>query len=690
MEAGLPPWIEKDNCGCTCALNEECLASAVNDCARKLAAGVAGEQLQGADQLYQLIMCVWSLETQLACKAADQACDLIRDNGGLGSLLQLYCAAVDRDAKLGLGRALEQIMVGRNRTFIARSELFDKVVATASSAADCIELLRCGTGILENLFKESGETCLRLVACGGLAAIIDACRSTCVVVLQHCAAALVNCAMYGGPKCHHYMMQLNADHWLFPLAFSVDSAVRYYAILAMCFLAANKDLSSLVARSGTLDLVLPFLQTHDPDEFARTCPNHVHGRSASWLCMLLPLLTCDSEEAQSMAAFHFAMEAGIKKKQQRLQMFHDIKAISPLTTAAKNGSYLTSHFACQALETMNVSLPCYQCWDVINWSPTHVEEWLKDLGLGDITKQFSENYVTGNILVDITLEELTESYGIGLQNRLKAKWLLRQIHALRLKADPSHGDAESICRWLVQTSRQLALYKVDFVREGVSQNMLCHLTDDILIDMGISKRLDRMRILMAAAGQVKNGPTTLATQAVSPTAKKKYDVFISYRRSTGSQLASLLKVHLQLRGLGVFLDVVELGSGEFDNNILLNIADSSNFVLLLTSNSLDRCMGDTLVQDWVHKELRCALQNSIPIIPVTSNFEWPKNKDQFPDDIQRVMKMNAVNWVHEYQDASLLKLISFLHLPELKQVTHSSSPYLASPAKGQSANYVLH
>ena len=319
MEAGLPPWVERDTCNGTYAVNYESLTSAVNDCAEKLASSGRDEQIQGANQLYQLIMCVWSLETQIACKAADLACDLIRDNGGLGSLLQLYCAAVDKDAKLVLCRALEQIMVGKNRTFIARSEHFEKAVAAASNA-DSIDLIRCGTGVLENLFKESGETCQRLVACGGLVAIVNACRSSCTVVLQHCAAALVNCAMYGGPKCQLRMMQLNADHWLFPLAFSDDSAVRYYAILTMCFLAANKDLSSLVARSGTLDLVLPFLQGHDPEDFARTCPNHVHGRSASWLRMLLPLLTCDSEEAQSMAAFHFAMEAGIKRKQQRLQV----------------------------------------------------------------------------------------------------------------------------------------------------------------------------------------------------------------------------------------------------------------------------------------------------------------------------------------------------------------------------------
>ena len=211
----MPSWIEKNTSSGTLTLNNDYLAAAVNDCARKLASNSADEQRQGADELYQLIMCVWSLDTHLACKAADLTCDLIRDNGGLGNLLHLCCTAVDRDAKLSLSRTLEQIMMEKNRTFIASSELFEQIVTLASST-DSIEIVRCGTGILENLFKESKGTCLRLIACGGLAAIINACRSSCNVVLQHCASAMVNCAMYGGPKCQQGMMKLNADHWLFP------------------------------------------------------------------------------------------------------------------------------------------------------------------------------------------------------------------------------------------------------------------------------------------------------------------------------------------------------------------------------------------------------------------------------------------------------------------------------------------
>ena len=70
----------------------------------------------------------------------------------------------------------------------------------------------------------------------------------------------------------------------------------------------------------TLDLVLPFLQFHDPDQFAASCPSHAHGRSGGWLKRLKPLLVCECEEARSLAAFHFAMEAGIKKKQGKLDV----------------------------------------------------------------------------------------------------------------------------------------------------------------------------------------------------------------------------------------------------------------------------------------------------------------------------------------------------------------------------------
>ena len=64
---------------------------------------------------------------------------------------------------------------------------------------------------------------------------------------------------------------------------------------------------------------------------------------------------------------------------------------------------------------------------------------------------------------------------------------------------------------------------------------------------------------------------------------------------------SLLKVHLHLRTFTVFIDVERLEAGKFDNNLLQSIRQAKNFLLVLTPNALDRCIGDVECKDWVHR-----------------------------------------------------------------------------------------
>lgn len=66
-------------------------------------------------------------------------------------------------------------------------------------------------------------------------------------------------------------------------------------------------------------------------------------------------------------------------------------------------------------------------------------------------------------------------------------------------------------------------------------------------------------------------------------------------------LNSLLKVHLQLRGFSVFIDVERLEAGKFDNNLLNSIQQAKHFILVLTPNALDRCIGDNECKDWIHR-----------------------------------------------------------------------------------------
>lgn len=72
--------------------------------------------------------------------------------------------------------------------------------------------------------------------------------------------------------------------------------------------------------------------------------------------------------------------------------------------------------------------------------------------------------------------------------------------------------------------------------------------------------------------------------------------------------SSLLKVHLQLRGFSVFIDVERLEAGKFDNNLLNSIRQAKHFLLVLTPNALERCTGDNDCKDWVHKVINLLIK----------------------------------------------------------------------------------
>ena len=206
-----------------------------------------------------------------------------------------------------------------NREYVAANGL-EPLVSMCVKHKDDRELAQMTTGILESMFKTSEDTCQRLIDLGGLEVILYWCRSQDRLTLRHCAIALANLALYGGPENHSKMIQRKVPEWLFPLAFNRDDVVRYYACLAISVLVANKfdkKIEAAVLNSGTLELVLPFISSHTPMEFAQMDQWHRHGRSQDWLQRLVPILSSKRNEPQALAAFHFAMEAGIKSEQGR-------------------------------------------------------------------------------------------------------------------------------------------------------------------------------------------------------------------------------------------------------------------------------------------------------------------------------------------------------------------------------------
>lgn len=165
------------------------------------------------------------------------------------------------------------------------------------------------------------------------------------------------------------------------------------------------------------------------------------------------------------------------------------------------------------------------------------------------------------------------------------------------------------------------------------------------------------------AGPAASGSTS-AKSGPPPNSACAYDVFISYRRAGGSELAQLVHRTLKEWGYRVFIDVQELRSGRFDSALLRTIEGASDFVLLLTPGSLDRCLSE---DDWVRQEIAHAFQTGRNIVLLqTRDFMFPR-ADSLPPELAKLPLHNAVEHVHEHSTAALEKLRRMLQARPRRQ-----------------------
>ena len=138
--------------------------------------------------------------------------------------------------------------------------------------------------------------------------------------------------------------------------------------------------------------------------------------------------------------------------------------------------------------------------------------------------------------------------------------------------------------------------------------------------------------------------------------KTKGKVFISYRRETGSDLAGRICDRLKERGYHVFMDIEDLRNGLFGTALFEAIESSSDVIVILTPNSLDRCVNEN---DWVRTEIREAIKRNKNIIPVMARgftFEGIT----LPEDISQLPLYSGIAASHELFDASMDKLMAML------------------------------
>uniref|UniRef100_A0A915KQR1 ADP-ribosyl cyclase/cyclic ADP-ribose hydrolase n=1 Tax=Romanomermis culicivorax TaxID=13658 RepID=A0A915KQR1_ROMCU len=609
--------------------------------------------LEGIGIVAKVMMNAWVVP-KIGHDLAYGLCDYLREMGYFDTIIQFYLSTDTKERiRRSAGRALEECLSGPNRDYLVEKDMIDDLVNVSKSFKEGDEL-RVGVSLLESLFKQSSQTNSKLIEMGALDYVLDACKATTISqVFRHAALALANLSMYSENDCQQKMITKNVPDWLFLLASSQDDVTRYYACLAICALVSNKEIEVAVIKSGTLSLVEPFLLAHKPNDFANSDYRHNQGRPREWLEKLIPLLNAKRREPRSMAAFHFAMEAGIKKDQDQLEVFEEIGAIEILKQVASYPEEVAPKFATLALEIIGAEVPYKLSQQVPLWSVEDVQYWVTQIGFENYAIAFQEQKVDGDLLLLLTDKEL--EVDIDMKSSLLRKRFMRELDSLKIGADYSCIDETQLDRFLVSISPQLSIYTYQLLEKGADRSILPSISDDILkSDLGIRNPIDRFRLIQALEDCKHIDDMEIAILS------RHIDIFISYRRSTGNQLASLIKVLLQLRGYKVFIDVDRLYAGKFDLSLLKNIQAAKHFILVLTPQALDRCCGDDQCHDWVHKEVLCAFEHNKNVIPIFDpQFEWP-DENLLPGDIRVITRFNGVRWVHEYQDACVDKLEKFI------------------------------
>jgi hypothetical protein len=133
-----------------------------------------------------------------------------------------------------------------------------------------------------------------------------------------------------------------------------------------------------------------------------------------------------------------------------------------------------------------------------------------------------------------------------------------------------------------------------------------------------------------------------------------YDIFISYRRKgAGAGVAGELQAKFDNRGYKVFLDVDNIGSGEFPQQIDNAIKECNDFLLILSPGMLDRCSDE---EDWVRHEIMLAEQYGKNIVGVSlPGFVMPEVL-ALPEPLRKIPEIQVFLWSHEYRNASINKI----------------------------------
>lgn len=156
--------------------------------------------------------------------------------------------------------------------------------------------------------------------------------------------------------------------------------------------------------------------------------------------------------------------------------------------------------------------------------------------------EFEKSRVDGDLLLQ--LNETMLSDDLGIHNGILRRRFMRELAELKQITDYSSCDPTNIVGSLLSSlGPDYARYTYSLLQGGVDRCTLSAVNEEMLLhECHIHNSIHRLKLLeaMAAVKQLPS-PVSLVSGGLAKStiddASKTLDVFISYRRSNGSQLA---------------------------------------------------------------------------------------------------------------------------------------------------------
>ena len=537
----------------------------------------------------------------------------------IDDVLEAILGKVDsavRDERLIIARILLKYLETSKRFLIAGKFLESSVKLANYCASDSqIESVFLGILILQILFDIDEEISEKILDLGGLHSIINNCSLKDMKILETCSLAILKAVLNGGEKCGNLLLKNeNQLKWLIPMLNIYEKkSIRFYAYMSVTQLRMIHGKKYRIFWSGFLNDINYWISYEETcNQLMKTVSLNFFNKNKE-IDIILPMLTRSCKISHTLGAFL------VFCKVEKSQTPENIKIISQnkfLIQALKRNVFLSNkvakRFATEVLRKLGEEVPV-SAPSGLAWKQNDIQEWMKIIELSDF-EEFFKDIEVGKIL-SLQDEELKEKFFMfGENSRNKFMSEVEILKRMTLK-ECDKQESKRIKGWRVSVDRNLSSISTSSESEFEPRN------------------------------------------ANSDGLKKKYDIFISYRRSNGSDLASLFKFILNLKGFKVFFDVDSLQAGHFGNNLIKNVQRAKNFILILTPNALDRCVDDHDNIDWVRKEISTALVSNCNIIPVAKDF----NNEIFyhkgmPDDIRKLIDLNQVIWHHDSQVSLVVEI----------------------------------